>query len=110
MPIWEVLVIIVGSGCTAAFITGFMQIKIWKLNRKAAKEDKEECSFQHVERALKVLLYDRLQWLIKQNIETGFITAEGLRGLLEMYECYHELKGNGLLENMIKQVKNLPIR
>ena len=110
MPLWEILVIILGSGATAASVTGLLQIMLWKLNRRAAVEDRADGSHKHMECALKAILHDRIKWLGKAHITQGDISTEDLRDLIDMHVCYHELKGNGLLDNVMKQVKMLPIR
>ena len=106
----ELLLGLLGGGFTAAIVSGVIQIIIWKLNRKAAKEDKTVEKDAHVKTALKLLMYDRIKYLGKCYITGGFIDAEDLRDLMAMHACYHDdLDGNGFLDSVMKQVKNLPI-
>lgn len=42
--------------------------------------------------------------------ERGYVTKHGLDNFIEMYESYHDLKGNGLATQLLKEVKELPIR
>ena len=106
----ELLAVILGAGAATAVISGAIQIVLWKLNRRVSKEDKSDTTNKHIERALKVILHDRIKWLGKHYITNGYITTEDLRDLIDMHVCYHDLKGNGLLDNVMKQVKALPIR
>ena len=42
--------------------------------------------------------------------ERGYVTKVGLQNFIEMYECYHNLGGNGMITDLKKQVEDLPIR
>lgn len=106
----ELLLGLLGGGFTAAVVSGVIQIIIWRLNRKAVKEDKCEEKDAHVKTALKLLMYDRIKYLGKCYIVDGFIDAEDLRDLMTMHACYHDdLDGNGFLDSVMKQVKHLPM-
>lgn len=106
----ELVVAILGGGAVAAVVSGAIQIMIWKMNRKAAKEDKNETKDDHTKTALKLLMYDRIKYLGKCYIADGFIDAEDLRDIMAMHACYHDdLGGNGFLDSVMKQVKNLPM-
>ena len=37
----ELLTVILGGGISAAVVSGFVQIVIWRMNRKASQEDKK---------------------------------------------------------------------
>lgn len=106
----ELVIAILGGGAAAAVVSGIIQIVIWKMNRKAAKEDKNDHNNQCVRTALKLLMHDRIKYLGKRYIADGFIDAEDLRDLMAMHACYHDdLDGNGFLDSVMKQVENLPI-
>lgn len=107
----ELIAIILGGGCTAAIVSGIVQLVLWKLNRKAAKEDKESDYEKHIKKAVCVILYDRIKYLGRHHIGEGYITAEDLQDIMNMHKCYHDdLDGNGFLDSVMKQVKALPIR
>ena len=42
--------------------------------------------------------------------ERGYVTKIGLQNFIEMYDCYHDLGGNGMITDLKKQVEDLPIR
>lgn len=107
----ELLTVILGGGISAAVVSGFVQVLIWKMNRKAAKEDKANDKDDHVKKALCVLLYDRIKYLGRCFIEDGSISPDDLEDILKMHQIYHDdLDGNGFLDNLMKQVVALPIR
>jgi hypothetical protein len=110
MSAGELLTVIIGGGTVAALISGTVQIVLWKLNRKAKKQDEESDGTKHIKSALCVLLYDRIKYLGRHYIGTGFITVEDLEDLTKMHTSYkNDLDGNGFLENLMGQVKALPL-
>lgn len=42
--------------------------------------------------------------------ERGYVTKHGLQNFLEMYDAYHALGGNGMVTELLNEVKELPIR
>ena len=42
--------------------------------------------------------------------ERRYITRHGLENFMEMYEAYHALGGNGMITQLLKEVKELPIK
>ena len=125
----DVLLAILGGSAGAAFIAGAYSLVQWFLNRKAQKEDRAEdkqladCSARGKEIAgvqkkvdalfiaNRMLLYDRIKHLAKTYIARERITAEELEDLINMHECYHTtLSGNGFLDDLMAQVRRLPIK
>ena len=103
----DLLMVILGGGFTAALVSGVFQVIILKLNRRNAKDDKDA----HITRALRMILHDRIKYLGKRYIREGYVDAEDLRDLIAMHQCYHDdLKGNGFLDTIMLQVKELPIK
>jgi hypothetical protein len=106
----ELFTIIIGGGTVAALISGIVQVILWKLNRKAKKQDEESDGTTHIKNALCVILYDRIKYLGRHHIGMGFITVEDLEDLTKMYTSYKtDLDGNGFLDNLMSQVKSLPL-
>lgn len=111
MDMGQLLAIALGGGFSAALVSGLIQLLLWGLNRKAAKEDKSNDGDNQVKNALRVLLYDRVKYLGRCYIEQGFIIADDLEDIVAMHKCYHDdLDGNGFLDTLMAQVKALPIR
>ena len=106
----ELLAIVLGCGGFTALVSGVIQIRLWRLNRKATKEDKSDDYNKHLVAGIRAILHDRIKQLGKKHIASGFISTEDLRDIDAMHECYHDLKGNGFLDVVIKQVKALPIK
>lgn len=42
--------------------------------------------------------------------ERGYVTKHGLQNFLEMYDAYHALGGNGMVTELLNEVKKLPIK
>ena len=40
----------------------------------------------------------------------GYATKHGLQNFLEMYDAYHALGGNGMVTELLNEVKELPIK
>lgn len=40
----------------------------------------------------------------------GYVTKHGLQNFLEMYDAYHALGGNGMVTELLNEVKELPIK
>lgn len=61
--------------------------------------------------ALRSLLYSDLERRCLLYIQQGFITAKDFKLLVEDWDTYHnKLKGNGYLDELVSQVKGLPIQ
>lgn len=107
----QIIALVLGGGFSAAFVSGVIQLILWRWNRRAAKADKAGGNELHIKNALRILMYDRIKHLGRCYIERGYVTTDELEDLIAMHECYHDdLDGNGFLDNLMAQVKNLPIR
>lgn len=128
---WEIILAIVGGSCGAAIVAGIFGIITWRLNRKAAREDRAEArsdlncaargkEIQDLRDSVSVLiladrtiLYDRIKHLGKSYIARGYVTVEELEDLGRMHEVYHDpdkLNGNGFLDELMNTVRSLPKR
>lgn len=125
----EMLKAFLGGAGGAALATGLFMIIKWFLDRKAAKEDRADdrkavdCQARgediaRVEKQVKALykanriqLYDRIKHLGKAYISRQEISPEDLEDLIDMHRCYHDdLGGNGFLDEIMEQVRHLPIK
>lgn len=97
-----IIIAIISSGALSTLISGLFNL--WQLRKK--KQD-------GVREGIKILLYDRIKHLGKDYIERGYISSDELEDLTTMHEIYHDpdgLNGNGFLDAIMKNVKNLPIK
>lgn len=113
----------------AAIFAGVFSLIQWLLNRKATKADKADERKRQAEEkaamadknltqkvdalcvAVRELLYDRIKHLGKAYLDRGYISTEELEDFLSMHRIYHNtLEGNGFLDEIVRQVKALPIR
>ena len=120
---------ILSGASGAALFAGIFSLFTWFLNRKAAKTDKEEAKKEKAEEkeamadktlnqkvdalcvAVRESLYDRIKYLGKSFLEHGYISTEDLEDFLSMHKIYHDtLSGNGFLDEIVRQVKALPIK
>lgn len=127
----EILLAILGGGAGTALVGGLFTLIQWKLNRRAAKEDRTEAAgntyctqrgqqIRNLERLVNVLieadrtiLYDRIKHLGKSYIARGYVTVEELEDIDLMHEVYHNKKklgGNGFLDALMKTVHALDVR
>lgn len=114
---------------------GIMVIIQMLLNRKWAKEDKQEAKddmlnelsvrldsldakldsaikdLGHVKAADKSILADRIKWLGTTYIEAGEIEFEDRRILHELHNAYHNhCGGNGDYDILMKEIDALPLK
>lgn len=89
--------------------SGVSAIVVACLQRKWAKEDKQDARVDALVDANKVLMVDRVRQLGKQYISQGEIHLEDKENLVEMYKAYKKLGGNGHLETVMSEVKSLKV-
>ena len=127
----QALLAILGGGVGTALVGGFFALVQWKLNRRAAQEDRAQAisdnscaargqQIKELNRLVEVLvladrtiLYDRIKHLGKSYIARGYITVEELEDIDLMHKVYHDkdkLAGNGFLDALMKTVHALEVR
>ena len=127
----QILLAILGGGVGTALVGGIFTLIQWKLNRKAAQEDRAEAvstascaargqeirDLKHLVGVLveadRTILYDRIKHLGKSYIARGYITVEELEDIDLMHGVYHDkdkLGGNGFLDALMKTVHALEVR
>lgn len=125
----EWLVDLLSGAAGAALVGGTFGLITWRLNRKAAKEDKAQgqsmatCAERGREiKALndkvgvliiadRTILYDRIKYLAKAHIKRSWISVEDYEDLKRMHKVYHdELSGNGFLDALMAEVDELEKR
>lgn len=114
------------SAAAGAAVTGTFTVIVWALNRGAAKADRQleedkkedkalEDRLGNIESCIEALVvaerrayYDRIKSLGKEHIAHGEVTTEEFEDFLAMHKIYHDtLKGNGFLDDVVKDVRRL---
>lgn len=121
-----ILTAVLTGGFAVSLVNLIRDVIMWKKNRKAAKEDKED---QKIEERLKAIedttavlvkaekynLYDRIRFLGQEYIKAGEVDFDDRRILNDMHSVYHSkmpdgLGGNGDLDELMKSVNKLPLK
>ena len=112
------------GGVGTALVGGVFTLLQYRLNRKAAREDRaaelgteESRELKRLVRVLveadRTILYDRIKHLGKSYLARGYVTVEELEDLDLMHELYHnkeKLDGNGFLDALMTKVHTLNVR
>ena len=106
----DALIIALGGGSAAAVVSGAVQVILWALARRAAKDDKASDGNKEIKDAIRALMYDRIKYLGQRYIGEGGVALDDLESFLDMHGCYRDLEGNGGLDTLVSKVKALPIR
>ncbi len=61
-----------------------------------------------VERGMQALLKDRIIQSYNHNIERGYCPIYSLESILDMYDQYHALGGNGTVTRLVTELQQLP--
>ena len=102
----EIVLAVISGGIGAALVSGVFNIIMWRLNKKSKESQRDK----DIVDGLKMIMYDRIKFLAQRAIQDGQITADALEDLIEMHKVYHnQLDGNGFLDSLMNQVKNLKI-
>lgn len=100
MDLTTIIVAIIGSGLLNTLL-GYLV---------SARQKKQEEN-SDVNKALRLMMKDRLRFLCMHYINQGWIYEDELDDLIAMHNCYHnDLKGNGFLDSQMQRVKNLEVR
>lgn len=81
------------------------------INRWFTLSDRKKDANNGLNSALRLVMKDRIRYLAARYIDQGWVYADERADLIDMHRCYHDtLKGNGWLDDIMEQVKNLPIK
>lgn len=89
--------------------SGVASVVVALLQRKWAKQDRHDERVDALVDASKVQMIDRVRSLGKQYIADGEIHLEDKENLIEMYNAYKRLGGNGHLETVMAEIKHLKV-
>ena len=124
------LIFAVVTGVTGAAVIKLIDNVVqWKLQRKAAKEDRTldddraeikkikqwekdmEDKVNALVNADKYILFDRIRYLGQKYVADDEVDFDDRRILNQMHDVYHnELGGNGDLDKLMKAVNTLPLK
>lgn len=76
---------------------------VWMLKRQNQKRDANSRGTMLILRVQLIEYHE--EWTAR-----GYVTKHGIENFLEMYDAYHELGGNGMVTQLLKEVKELPIK
>ncbi len=89
--------------------SGVCSVVVVLLQRKWAKQDSHDERVDALVEANKVLMIDKVRYLGKKYISEGEIHLEDKENLLEMYNAYKKLGGNGHLDTVMYEVNHLKV-
>lgn len=126
MEVWLVPILVALIGAGSASLTNLVTAWINKRRRKEEKEDSTqqilgkldeidgritdlEGRLEGLKKAQKLMMQDRIRHLAEKYIEAGSISFDNFNDLKTMHEIYHnDLHGNGFLNDIMDDVKELP--
>lgn len=95
--------VVVGSSGLSAVIVAI-------LNHRWAAKKGTSTKLDALLEAQKVLMIDRVRYLGECYIIRGHITLDEKENLVEMYQAYKNLGGNGHLKTVMEEVHRLPVQ
>lgn len=93
-------------------ILGFILQSVIRENRELKRQKDNKCIAEEaaIKDGLQCLLRDRLINNHKKYVDLGHISTHGIQNWLLMYNAYHALGGNGMVDHMKEEVEDLPIK
>lgn len=139
MGLETIIVCILSSTVAATIVTSIKELILWRLNRKAKIEDNSQesqnaelkqilsdhqesleklvKSIEDLEKKLslslendKIILKDKIKYLILKYADVGEITLEEKQAINHMWHIYHfDLHGNGDLDDLMEMLESIKI-
>ena len=113
----ETVLLLFSGAAGAAIIKLLDGVVQWCLQRRAKRQDNGAAQKTDMEKRIDAIAdcliassMDRIQYLCKCYIKEGRVDVEDLRRLHIMHEKYHQLGGNGDLDNLMEQVDSLQLK
>lgn len=102
-----------------ALISGAFTVAVALIEARASKERKSEKQARDeaakerehskaVDDGVQALLRDRIIGRYNHYIDQGNIPIYGMENVLDMYEAYHKLGGNGTITKLVEALRELP--
>ena len=83
---------------------------VWLLKEQRKSRKAEDEKRDANGRGLMLLLRVQLIEYHEEWMERGYVTKHGIQNFIEMYKAYHSLGGNGMVTQLLEEVKELPIK
>lgn len=110
--------------CSTALASVIVKlIDVWqkRKERKDTLEDRQNKNLESqvaentkqlsaVQTAIKLLLYDKFEFLAEKYLSKGEITLKQKKVLSEMYNAYKENLGDGWADELMEMINELPIK
>ena len=139
MELENIIVCILSSTLAATVVTSIKELILWRLNRKAKIEDKSQKSqnselkkilsdhqgsleklvksISDLEKKIslsveneKIILRDKIKYLILKYSEVGEITLDEKQAINHMWHFYHfDLNGNGDLDDFMEMLEEITV-
>ena len=91
-------------------LTALMGYVVWLLKEQKAERKIDDAKQVAQANGIKTLLQIKLIEYHDRYMKEQSIPSYALQNFLMMYDAYHELGGNGMVTQMLADVKRLPIR
>lgn len=102
---------ILGGSAVAALINQIGESVRQRRKHKYETNSNQDKELDALKEGLKWVIYDRIRYLGQTYISAKAIDFDDRRILNEMHRCYHVgLSGNGDLDNLMKEVNELPLK
>lgn len=101
----DIVVGILGAGIGA----GIMQIVNTVVNHKMQKDDTEDERISAIMGALKVMIIDRIHFLVTSYIARGSVTLDEKETIQKMYLAFKAVGGNGDCTVPMEELAKLPV-
>ena len=98
MSLYQILSLLFGSGLLTAILTA-----VWK------KIKNNEKKTESVQLGIQALLRDRLYHTYMKYTEKGYAPIYARENLENMYQQYHTLGANGVMDDVYKKFMALPL-
>lgn len=105
MDIYQILTIIVGLSGIGAIFSTFV---IWLTKHLKSKYDDEKLENIIIKKSLQALLRNQLLQQHKFYMKQKWIPFDEKENYDNMYQCYHSLGKNGVMDNAYKEIMALP--
>lgn len=89
------------GGITSAFVNR-------KINEMRQRQEADEARQSAVEKGVQALLRAGIIGLYNKYIEKGYIPIYERENLEHMYDEYKALGGNGVIEDLVEKLRDLP--